>query len=267
MGLYTIVRSNRLNSFPHEISDKAVVENMFAKLTPIKKILLEAMLITHTAIPTKFFNQELKGLTSDTIIVFDGHSRPEFLKWLIKVNPGKRFIFWCWNTVDEIQHNLSIDKIPNEYEIWSYSEYDCEKYGFKYNTTFFWNDYAELSSDEVENDIYFIGKDKGRYETIIKLERVLTNLGIKCKFQVVPTHPWEWRRGLVKSIPYEDVIDNIKKSRAILDVMVSDKAGPTLRSIEAAFYKKKIVSDDMNIKTMKFYNPQNAFIIGGVQPL
>lgn len=76
-------------------------------------------------------------MQTDTIIVFDGHARKEFLKWVSEVNPGKRLIFWCWNTVEEIEKNLLLKDIPNEFEIWSYSHYDCNKYGLRYNTTFF----------------------------------------------------------------------------------------------------------------------------------
>lgn len=263
MSLYTIVRSNRLNSFQTDICEDAVVYNMFEELSPLKKMILEFMLLSHSKIPDTYFNQNLRHVSSETLIVFDGHARPEFLRWLIRVNPGKRFIFWCWNTVSEIENNLSLKDIPPEYEIWSYSEFDCRQNNLRYNTTFFWNQYDDLSSDEYDSDIYFIGKDKGRYKKIKKLERAFTDAGIQCKFQVVPTHPWNYRRGFVQSIPYDAVIQNIRKAKAIMDICVSKTAGPTLRSIEAAFYKKKIVSDDMNIMKMKFYNQSNTFILGG----
>lgn len=260
---YTIVRSNRLNTFPSNICKNVQVIPMFGNLSFVRKILLELKLQLHKCISEDYFNPKLKDVDSDILIVFDGHARPEFLRWLAKNNREKRLIFWCWNTVDEIKNNLELSGIPEEYELWSYSESDCKKYKLKYNTTFYWREPKRLDEILIENDIYFIGKDKSRFEKIKRIEKQLREAGIKCKFQIIPTHPWNIKYGTVRKIPYSQVIENIQKSKAIMDIKASKTAGPTLRAIEAAFYKKKIVSDDMDIMKMKFYKPQNTYIIRG----
>ena len=60
---------------------------------------------------------------------------------------------------------------------------------------------------------------------------------------------------------YSEVQKNIVASKAILDIQVSKTAGPSLRALEAVFYNKKLLTDDKNVKTFKFYNKQNIFII------
>ena len=80
---YTIVRSNRLNSFSNKLdTDISNVKNMFKLNGVADKILLEICLKLHISIPKRLFNPELKNDSSDVIIVFDGHARKEFLEWL-----------------------------------------------------------------------------------------------------------------------------------------------------------------------------------------
>ena len=264
MSRYTVVRSNRLNSFGDFICDDVKVIDMFEMTSVFKKIAVELCLKIHIKIPKWLFNKNLVGIDSDSIIVFDGHARPEFLTWLAVNNPRKRMIFWCWNTVKEIEKNLRLQSIPHVYEIWSYSERDCIKYSLMHNTTFYWSKFSKMPEVEKEIDLYFVGKDKGRYKKIKEIEEQLSSSGIKCFFQIIPTHILKTKKELCRRIPYEQVLKNISKAKGILDIEVTSTAGPSLRSIEAAFFNKKLVTDNKEVKNMKFYDPRNIFIMGGV---
>lgn len=261
MNRYTIVRSNRLNSFGEFICDDTKVLEMFEMTSKKQKIEVELCLKFHIQLPEHLFNKNLIGIDTDVIIVFDGHARPEFLSWLVVNNPGKRMIFWCWNAVAEIEDNLKLNSIPNMYEIWTYSECDHVKYGLEYNTTFYWNNFSRIKEKETSYDLYFIGKDKGRYKKIKCLEDTLSSIGIKCLFQIIPTHLIKTKKGLCSRIPYNEVLENISRTRGILDIKVMPTSGPSLRPIEAAYYKKKLLTDNEEVKNMKFYNPMNIFVI------
>lgn len=263
MDSYTIVRSNRLNAFGRCIGGDIQVEEMFEMFSPLQKIEVELCLKAHMKIPERLFNKNLIGLNTNTIVVFDGHARPEFLRWLAENNPGRRLIFWCWNAVAEIEKNLTLRAIPDVYEIWSYSEYDCRKYGLKHNTTFYWNAFSPMEEQEKACDLYFIGKDKGRYKRIKRLEKELSAHGIRCLFQIIPTHWFRLKKGLSKRIPYQEVLEHISKTKGILDIAAAAAAGPSLRPIEAAFYGKKLLTDNKEVKKMKFYNAKNICVIGG----
>ncbi len=236
---------------------------MFQDSNLFMVFLKEVFLKCKFYLPSFLFNRKLEEIdTVDTIIVFDGHTRISFLKWLRKVNPDKRIILWLWNTAEELQKNLSLAKVPEDIEIWSYSEYDCKKYNLKYNTTFYWNDFI-LPNAKITRDVYFIGKDKGRFEKVKKTEEICNKFGLSCLFQVVPTHKYSLRiKKYCMSIKYEDVQKNIAESRAILDIKVSKTAGPSLRPLEAAFYKKKLITDDRDASSFKFYRKENVFILG-----
>ena len=263
MERFVIVRSNRLNTFGNHInSDFCRVANMFKDENGIRKLEKEICLFAHLNLQERLFNPELIGIKEDNIVVFDGHVRKEFLKWLLKNNPNKRIILWLWNTIDEIERNLRLDEIPKGIEVWSYSEYDCIKNNLKYNTTFFWDRKKETVA-EIKQDVYFIGKDKGRLNKIKKIASTLEKLGINGVYHVVATHKYSFpKKEYRNNIPYSEVRANIAESRAILDVQVSKTAGPSLRALEAIFYQKKLITDDINVKKFKFYSKNNVFIWG-----
>jgi hypothetical protein len=263
MERFVIVRSNRLNAFGTRLnSDNCRVVNMFCDKNSAKIMEKEIKLFFHINLQENLFNPELAGVEEENIIIFDGHVRTEFLKWIRKNNPKKRIILWLWNTVAEVENNLHLEGIPDGMEIWSYSEYDCKKYNLSYNTTFFW-DKKDKIEDEIVQDLYFIGKDKGRLQKVKYIASVCNERKINFTYHIVKTHKYSLPKKEYKSsISYLEVQKNIAKSKAILDIQVSKTAGPSLRALEAVFYGKKLVTDDKNVKTFKFYNKNNIFIIG-----
>jgi hypothetical protein len=264
MAKYIIVRSNRLNAFSDKInSNNLKVINMFSTMNLPFTICEEILLKSRMRLPEYFYNPQLINVNANTIIVFDGHVRIDFLKWLKGKNPNRRIILWFWNTVEEIGDNLPLDKIPVGIELWSYSEYDCRNYGLKYNTTFYWDSYVTQNIASAKNDLYFIGKDKGRLSKIKEIEVLCSKLGLKYFFQVVRTHKYSLpKKEYCEQVRYDEVQKNIAEARAILDVKVSQTAGPSIRPLEAAFYKKKLVTDDKDAVSFKFYTRDNIFILG-----
>ena len=262
MERFVIVRSNRLNAFGTKLnSDVCRVVNMFSDRNCIQKVEKEIKLFVHISLPDKIFNQELVGVEEENIIIFDGHVRIEFLSWIRRNNPKKRIILWLWNTVDEVKKNLKLENVPKGIEIWSYSKYDCKKYKINYNTTFFWEK-QKKAEGEITQDLYFVGKDKGRLQKVKHIDSICRKKGIDFTYHVTKTHKYSLpSREYQGYISYSEVQKNIVASKAILDIQVSKTAGPSLRALEAVFYNKKLLTDDKNVKTFKFYNKQNIFII------
>lgn len=259
---YVIVRSNRLNNFGDKLDTSySKVMNMFDDSAQNLSFAREIRLASHLTLPPKYFNSRLKNLDTEVIIVFDGHVRRDFLLWLQEQNPYKRIILWLWNTVEEISKNFKLNEVPKGIEIWSYSEYDCTRYGYKYNTTFFWNR-PQVKNEEITSDIFYIGKDKGRYKTLLDLKKMFKTKNLKFDMVIVANHFYSLpKRYYSKSIPYEEVEKRILKAKAILDVKVNQNAGPSLRALEAAFYQKKLITDDKEVKKFKFYSQENIFIL------
>ena len=59
---------------------------------------------------------------------------------------------------------------------------------------------------------------------------------------------------------YNEVVENIKHTRAILDLTKQTQYGLTLRPMEAIFFQKKLITNNENIVKYDFYNPKNILI-------
>jgi hypothetical protein len=264
MDKTVIIRSNRLNLIPKEMKCKNMtVEYMFADLGKVSYWIKEFCVFFKLRVFEKYYNPKLKNLDADTIIVFDGHVRIQFLEWLKKNNPNKRIILWCWNTVQEIGDKIPMDKIPAGIEKWSYSKFDCKKYNLHYNTTFYPTNY-EMPNFKIERDVFFVGKDKGRLAELVFLQNQLEVLGLSTYFHISPTYRFWLKKNKCYSspIPYKKVLEEIAKSKAILDFSVSKTAGPTIRPLESLFHKRKLITDDLNIISCDYYCPNNIFVLG-----
>ncbi|MBC2581549.1 hypothetical protein [Clostridium sp. DJ247] len=196
----------------------------------------------------------------DAIILFDFFN-VEIINYINKKAKGKKFIFWYWNPVS---NSLNPKLIPkNSCEKWSFDKEDCLKYNMKYNTTFFFKDY-KLDNSEIEYDIFFIGKDKGRLTKLLNLQKKFDNLGLNTYFHIVNDRNNIYNKNFIYKSPmeYEEVLKNISKSKAILDVVQDNQEGITLRTMEAIFFEKKLITTNKNIINYDFYHKNNIFILG-----
>ncbi|MHB8073126.1 hypothetical protein [Desulfosporosinus fructosivorans] len=259
-----IAKSNRSLLLSKDMeNDNINVQNMFNDFSIITKWIVEICLVFKVPMLECLFNKKLKNTNEKTIIVFDGHARIQFLRWIRKNNPNARIILWYWNTIEEIGKNIPINKVPASIEKWSYSKHDCEKYSLKYNTTFY-SPHYKIKSYNPQRDIFFVGKDKNRVEYLLTLKNRFEELGLSTYFRIVPTHKYDLKISHVysKGIPYKTVLEEISKSRAVLDCSVSKTSGPSIRPLEAIYHKRKLITDDLKITNCDYYNSGNIFIIG-----
>ena len=55
----------------------------------------------------------------------------------------------------------------------------------------------------------------------------------------------------------------INRSNCILEILQKGQDGMTLRTLEALFMNKKLMTTNRKIKEYDFYDPANVYIIGG----
>lgn len=80
----------------------------------------------------------------------------------------------------------------------------------------------------------------------------------------VPNHVPIQNKGRIKfihdGISFEENWKNLMQSKAVLDLKLPCHNGLSLRFFEAMYYKKKIITDNVNVKNYDFYHPDNIFI-------
>ena len=82
------------------------------------------------------------------------------------------------------------------------------------------------------------------------MQKLLSTIG-NCKF-VIPEKD--------DAMSYPDYIDEVKKSRVLCDVTQKNQSGLTLRVLEAIFFSKKLITNNLFIEKYDFYNPNNILI-------
>lgn len=270
MSNILLVKKNNSMLFPDDLKGVRV-SCMYRKAGKLLTMFYAACLSFHVPIPAVLINPELKKISADVIVVQDADAQISLLKWLRKYHPDSRIILWYWNTVAERIDTLNPKKIPEGIEKWSYSEYDCATYGMTYNTTFYpYEGPMDASSDsslersiEEMVDVLFVGKNKGRLVKLLSLKEGLEEVGLTTDFHICKNGHLDENLALYKPIlPYKDIVSKILQSRVIVDLCVSENAGPTIRPLEALYFHKKLITDDSSIIGKDYYHPDNVFILG-----
>ena len=189
---------------------------------------------------------------TELVILFDnGIENVDWISRYIKrVNPKIRIVFWYWNPVkfgDVALNDKNID------EVWTYSRFDAKKYNLKYNPQFYRQVFTQ-NERPLNIDMLFLGKNKGREQILADLKKVADAQELKYKFIIVDSKE--------KQVSYKEYLRYISSSRCIVDLVPNQSCGLTLRPLEALFYKKKLITNYRDIVNYDFYNKENIFVIG-----
>ena len=187
----------------------------------------------------------------DNVILFDNGYNPEIPKYIKNKNKNIRIIFWYWNSLVELGNKI----IDTEYidEIWTYNRFDSKNFNLKYNPQFYLKMF-DLENKETNTDVLFLGRDKGREESLRKLESELNGMDVITNFKIVKTS--------ADTVKYPDYLKLLEESKCILDYSFTLPCGLSLRPLEALFYEKKLITNNSDIKNYDFYDSNNIFILG-----
>lgn len=152
-------------------------------------------------------------------------------------------------------------------EIYSFEPSDCTEFGFKFITNFIY-ELEPSGTDDItlKYSVFNITSfDERRFATLLKIARILKEQKNIFKI-IVQTSKQVASNDLIEIIrtplPLESVKLYVKQSACMLDLGVIDKhKGLTFRVFEAMGYHKKIITNNSEIATYDFYNPQNILII------
>lgn len=191
---------------------------------------------------------------TDTLLII-GYTNKNLIFSFSKLTPLiKRKYLWLWNPL-KIKYSLNkkIDYIKKlDFEICTFNHKDSEKYKLTLKNQFYDMYPKNIELGELKFDFYFLGSVKNRMNEINILKQHLDKF--KIYFHIVETPD--------QIIPYRDNINFIKQSRCIVDLIQKEQTGITLRPLEALAFQKKLITNNINIKTETFYHSKNIFIIG-----
>lgn len=193
----------------------------------------------------------------DLIIVHMSSLTMNLCQYINKLNPNAKVIGWYWNRV----YNNTLPSLQKgKYEAWSFDPNDCKKYGFRFNHQYYFKSMM-LPTQNAEWDVYFCGLDSGRGNEIVRMYDYFNSKRITSKFQVVEPQNEQIPKSIVSErVNYDEVRLNIAKSNAILEILRKGQSGPTLRTMEAIYFQKKLITNNLSVKDEEFYSEDRIFI-------
>ena len=205
-----------------------------------------------------------KKINDYDIIIIESRNTFEYLLKLIrKKYENKRIIVWYWNEVTEREMNPIYIKEKYKCEVATFDYDDAKKYNMKFNDTYFFK--IDRINDKITNDVFYVGIDReGRIEKIQSLIEIFdkNNISHNICLTTSPIKKANPNYSYASRMDYKDVLKNIYSSKVILDLTKETQFGLTLRPVEALILRKKLITDNKNIKEYKFYTKDNIFILG-----
>ena len=188
----------------------------------------------------------------DEAIIFESLYNERLATYIKRKNPSCRIILFFWNIIiDNTRKRYLEDPMIDEF--WTFDSADAKKYKMNINSQFYTKQ-IKLNDKKREFDVIFLGRDKGRKEKILKIEKKLNENGINTNITIIPEKS-------KKYIKYSTYLKNIEKSKVILDFVIEGQKGLTLRCMESLFFKRKLITNNKEIKKYNFYNPNNIYIL------
>lgn len=136
--------------------------------------------------------------------------------------------------------------------------------------TNFYFDFNLTYNSVPEKDIFFIGSHiESRMPLLIEISSFLKKQGLKTDINIIGSskkyiekNPETGIIHIKEIFDFKKNYEHIKNSKAILDLLNDVHNGLSLRTFESIGLKKKLVTNNTEIKKYDFYHPENIFVLG-----
>lgn len=251
MKTLILMEENDYKSYSQFIKESNEYEVCTNYKINIRSLILRVARKNYTVYKSFFAEWKNKVSTYSKVIIFDSAYDNKIIKYIKSENSKCKIILWLWNSIEKSQLKMINEKYVDD--IYTFDLNDSEKYKIKYNSQFYFNNIQYES--KINNDILFLGLNKGRKDKLLDLKRTFDNLNVRNKIILIENSK--------DKIPYDKYLEYVFNSKCLLEIIKNDESkGITLRTMEALFLKKKLITNNKDIRFCDFYNKNNIFILG-----
>lgn len=153
----------------------------------------------------------------------------------------------------------------------SFDQDDCTKYGLEH----FYNclsmpDFLK-TKPELYSDAYFIGGALGRLDKLLNVSEFLSDKLQKCLFYLVGVEKEKQRniKGVIynKTLSFKEDLLMTYNTNCIVEILREGQSGITLRTCEAILFKKKLITNNLSLARMPFYDPRFMKIFENIEEI
>lgn len=178
-----------------------------------------------------------------------------YFVYLRKKYPKCKLVLYLTDTIDRFQRTnkkkyfgpFDIEFCKKTFDlVISYNMRDVRTYKLLYFPSIY--SCPSMTKTSEKFDVFFIGRAKNRLKKILDLYDVLISKGLKVLFYICDVK----RKEVVKKdgiiwnqyLPYKKVLEFVKESKIILEIVQQDSEGYTFRTNEALAFNKVLISDN-----------------------
>ena len=145
--------------------------------------------------------------------------------------------------------------------VYSYDKMDVRKYNFQFLTNYIYDD--QIETKKISNLVFNISSFDDRFPFLEKLADYFSREQISFRFIVKKDRIFKHKNIEISDryLSISEVKNIIASSLVLVDIQQKNQDGLTFRIFEALGYKKKLITNNQDIVTYDFYNPNNIFVI------
>lgn len=167
-----------------------------------------------------------------------------------------------------------LDRVSSVFDvIYSFDPQDCLKYNLSYVDQFLPFTLSKIRAHAEEPQkicsppscFYVGGYDRYRAELLRELAPLLQKNHCHPDFYLVDSDENNSDYPSVcvnKKLTYQQNIEKLQKSSIVVEINKPGQTGLTLRALEAMAFNKKLITNNVSVKTHDFYHPDRIFIWG-----
>lgn len=181
-----------------------------------------------------------------------------FLDYLRATYPEVKLVLYMQDLISR-NSKLQFDIYRDKFDlILSYDKGDATKYGLPFHPTPMSDVFFESDPNLEKSDVYFCGFAKTRYPLIHELYKKYTELGLECDFHIMQYPNDEERIEGVhyedKIFTYEQNIQHVLNTKAVLEIMQEGADGFTPRVWESIIYSKHLLTNNETLRLSEYYD-------------
>jgi len=209
------------------------------------------------------------------LIIYDGNklgNNEEFLKYLTNYYMDLKLVYIITNEVrySTANRNHFFNKLSLYYDIiYGFHEPDEKEYGIKTIPLVY--SINGISHNRPRPCLFFAGESKDRLKTLKEIYYKVKELGFDVNFFVlhVDNKDIGAEDGITYNhfISYDDVLRYTQESAVIVEVPQDGLDAITIKTCEAIYYNKLLITTNSKIKKMPFYNPRYMLYIEDVNDI
>lgn len=186
---------------------------------------------------------------------FDTH----FFSKLKEKNSSATFLLYQWDSIARVANYHEIE--PFFDRVFSFDRIDCQNNDNLLFQPLFYRKLGTVEPLECEYDLFFVGVYfQDRYEFLKKVLKSAQENGLKCFFYLQTKNTFIIKKRLFSSetpdelailgskpIPYQEYLEKMNLSKAVIDINHSEQTGLTMRSIEVLAQNKVLITTNKDI--------------------